>query len=155
MVNITGLGNTNQKNMNHDDTQTLKSLILTSALERKRSRHFSTFIGNVMNLVPTWASDWCAWMLWDEKVSKHEVKKHHKQTSQKNMNHGDTQTLKSLILVSSLQRKRSCHFSTFIGNVINLLPKWASDWCMLMLWDEKVSKNEVKTHNNKTSLKKH
>ena len=39
------------------------------------------------------------------------------------------QTLKSLILMSPLERKRSCHFSRFIGNVINLAPKWASNWC--------------------------
>jgi len=63
MVNITGLGNTYQKNMNHGDTQTLKRLILVSSLKRKRSCHFFTFIRNVINLVPKWASDWGAWML--------------------------------------------------------------------------------------------
>ena len=78
---ITGFDNTYQKMMNNREIQTLKSLILMSSLERKRSCHFSTFIGNVINLVPKWASDWCAWMLWDEKASKHEVKK----TSQKNV----------------------------------------------------------------------
>ena len=57
MMNITGLGNTYQKSMNRGDTQTLKSLILVSPLERKRSCHFSTFIGNVINLVPKWASN--------------------------------------------------------------------------------------------------
>ena len=41
MVNITGLGNTYQKSMNCGDTQTLKSLILVSSLERKRSCHLS------------------------------------------------------------------------------------------------------------------
>ena len=80
---ITGFDNTYQKSMNHGDTQTLKSLNLVSPLERKRSCHFSIFIGNVINLVPKWASDWCAWMLWDEKVSKHEVNKHYKKKSQK------------------------------------------------------------------------
>jgi len=63
MVNITGLGNTYQKMMTNLEVQTLKSLILMSPLERKRSCHFSTFIGNVINLVPKWASGWCALML--------------------------------------------------------------------------------------------
>ena len=70
---ITGFDNTYQKMMNHGDTQTLKSLILISSLERKRSCHFSTLIGKVSNLIPKWASNWCAWRLWDEKVSKDEV----------------------------------------------------------------------------------
>ena len=76
-------------------------------------------------------------------------------TYQKMLKNLEMQTLKSLMLLSSLERKRSCHFSTFIGNVINLVPKWASDWCTLMLRDEKVSKNEVNKHNKKTSLIKH
>ena len=45
------------------------------------------------------------------------------------MNNREIQTLKSLILMSSLERKCSCHFSTFIGHIINLVPKWASNWC--------------------------
>ena len=57
MVNITGLGNTYQEMMKNLEMQTLKSLILMSLLERKRSCHFSTFIGNVINLVPKWASN--------------------------------------------------------------------------------------------------
>ena len=63
MVNITGLGNTYQKMMTNLEVQTLKSLIFMSPLERKRSCHFSTFIRNVINLIPKWASDWCALML--------------------------------------------------------------------------------------------
>jgi hypothetical protein len=43
-------------------------------------------------------------------------------------NYSETQTLKSLILVSSLQRKCSFHFSRFIQIVINLVSKWASNW---------------------------
>ena len=78
---ITGFDNTYQQIIKNRKMQTLKNLILMSLLERKRSCHFSRFIGNVINLVPKWASDWCAWMLWDEKASKHEVKK----TSQKNV----------------------------------------------------------------------
>ena len=78
---ITGFDNTYQEIMNNREIQTLKSLILMSSLERKRSCHFSRFIGNVINLVPKWASNWCAWMLWDEKASKHEVK----QTLRKNI----------------------------------------------------------------------
>ena len=50
MVNITGLGNTYQKMMTNLEVQTLKSLILLSPLERKRSCHFSTFIRNVHQL---------------------------------------------------------------------------------------------------------
>ena len=56
-----------------------------SSPERKRSCHFSRFIGNVINLVPKWASNWCAWTLGDEKASQHEVKKHDKKTSKKNI----------------------------------------------------------------------
>jgi hypothetical protein len=84
-VAIAGFDNTYQKMMKNREMQTLKSLILMSSLERKRSCHFSTFIGNVINLVPTWASDWCAWMLRDEKVGKHEVKKHYKKRHKKHI----------------------------------------------------------------------
>ena len=59
---ITGFDNTYQKMMNNREIQTLKSLILMSSLERKRSCHFSRFIGNVINLVPKWASNWCRWV---------------------------------------------------------------------------------------------
>ena len=63
MVNITGLGNMYHKMLKKLEMQTLESLILMSPLERKRSCHFSTFIGNVINLLPKWASDWCMLML--------------------------------------------------------------------------------------------
>ena len=63
MLDITGLGNTYQKIMNQGDTQTLKTLILVPSLEQKRSCNFFTFIGNVINLVPKWVSNWGAWML--------------------------------------------------------------------------------------------
>ena len=45
------------------------------------------------------------------------------------MNNRGIQTPKNLILMSPLERKCSCHFSRFIGNVINMAPKWASNWC--------------------------
>ena len=48
--------------MNYSKTQTLKSLIFVSPLERECSFHFSRFIQIVINLVPKWASNWCAWV---------------------------------------------------------------------------------------------
>ena len=82
---ITGFENTYQKMMNLRETQTLESLILMSPLERKCSCHFSTFIGNIINLVPKWASNWCrwvplrreSWQKWGlENMTKNVTKKH-------------------------------------------------------------------------------
>ena len=66
------------------------------------------------------------------------------------------QTLKSLILMSPLERKRSCHFSRFIGNVINLVPKWASNWCAWVSlrpesWQKWGLENITKKRYKKTS----
>ena len=58
---IAGFDNTYQPMMNYSETQTLKSLILVSPLERECSSHFSRFIQIVINLVPKWASNWCTW----------------------------------------------------------------------------------------------
>ena len=65
------------------------------------------------------------------------------------------QTLKSLILMSPLERKCSCHFSRFIGNVINLAPKWASNWCRWVPlrpenWQKWGLENISKTRHKKT-----
>ena len=71
------------------------------------------------------------------------------------MNLRETQNLESLILMSPLERKCSCHFSTFIGNIINLVPKWASNWCRWVplrpeSWQkwglENMTKNVTKKH---------
>jgi hypothetical protein len=48
--------------INRRETQTLKSLILVSFLERERSFHFSRFVQIVINLVPKWVSNWCVWV---------------------------------------------------------------------------------------------
>jgi len=82
-VAITGFDNTYQKMMNNREIQTLKSLILMSPLERKRSCHFSRFIGNVINLVPKWASNWCRWVplrpeSWQKWGLENITKKRHK-----------------------------------------------------------------------------
>ena len=50
---IAGFDNTYQKIMNIREIQTLNSLVFMSSLQRKRSRHFSTFISDVIKLVPT------------------------------------------------------------------------------------------------------
>ena len=59
---ITGFDNTHQKLIHHSETETLKSLILVSSLERKCSFHFSRFVPIVITLVPKWASNWCTWV---------------------------------------------------------------------------------------------
>ena len=66
------------------------------------------------------------------------------------------QTLKSLILMSPLERKRSCHFSRFIGNVINLVPKWVSNWCRWVplrpeSWQKWGLENIAKTRHKKNT----
>ena len=50
-----------KKYMKCSETQTLESLMLVSSPKRKCSFHFSRFIQIVINLVPKWASNWCAW----------------------------------------------------------------------------------------------
>ena len=59
--------------------------------------------------------------------------------------------------MSHLERKRSCHFSRLIGNVINLALKWASNWCRRVplrreSWQkwglENMTKNVTKKHRD-------
>jgi hypothetical protein len=115
--------------------------------QKKSTNHQKIEDDIIVNLGPKWGAKWVhkfkiMWIMPSMNGEHYRSRQH----ASKIMHHGDTQTLKNLILVSTLERKRSCHFSTFIGNVINLLPKWAWDWCAWTLWDEKVSKNEVKIH---------
>ena len=48
--------------INHSETQTLESLLLVSSLDRECSFQFPRFVQIVINLVPTWTSNWCVWV---------------------------------------------------------------------------------------------
>ena len=75
---IAGFDNTYQKIMNSRERQTLKSLILMSLLERKRSCHFSTLIGKVSNLVPKSHGGSETRELVKMRLKKHNKKSHNK-----------------------------------------------------------------------------
>ena len=81
-----------------------KSLICVSPLERERSFHFSRFIQNVIDLVPTRARNWSLWVpLGPERTQKRGLENIHK-----NRHHKVHQTVWNVLQKEGLKKWSFC-----------------------------------------------